>query len=136
MQKELILSNKLSELDTLLDATEDFLASCDVPLALQFKIKLALDELFSNIVSYGYEPNVTDQVVVTLDVDNNVFSAILNDGGKPFNPLDVTDADTSLSAEDRPIGGLGIHLVRKISRDMTYHRTQDRNVLQFFVDLA
>jgi anti-sigma regulatory factor (Ser/Thr protein kinase) len=131
------LENKLSELDRLLDSAEAFLDSHGVPLPMQYKIKLALDEMFSNIVLYGYKPgDPPDTILVDMTLSGNTFSAILNDGGIPFNPLEKENANIDLPVEERPIGGLGIHLVKKISHDLHYERRENRNVFCFCIEVT
>lgn len=136
MQQEILLTNQLSDLERLLDTAEVFLEQCGVPMPLQFKIKLALDEIFTNIVSYGYPQHQQDTVKVTLSVEDDMCTACLEDGGVAFDPLNEAKApDTTLSADERPIGGLGIHLVKKLSQSINYKRLNERNILTFHISL-
>ena len=136
MKRTLELDNKLSELSRLLDTAEEFLESGRVPVPVQYKIKLVLDEMFSNIVSYGYRPeDPPDRIRVEISLTDKKFTGILDDGGVPFNPLEQDQADTSLPAEERPIGGLGIHLVRNLTHELSYKREKNRNVFCFSMEI-
>lgn len=137
MKRTLELENQLSALSGLLDMTGDFLDVHKVPAPVQYKIKLILDEIFSNIVTYGYRPqDPPDTVLVELCIANGTFTAKVNDGGIPFNPLEYRPADTSLPLEERPIGGLGIHLVRNLSAKLAYERKENRNVFCFSLEIG
>ncbi len=117
--------------------TGDFLDVHKVPAPVQYKIKLILDEIFSNIVTYGYRPqDPPDTVLVELCIANGTFTAKVNDGGIPFNPLEYRPADTSLPLEERPIGGLGIHLVRNLAAELAYERKENRNVFCFSLEIG
>ncbi len=134
MQQEVLLSNHLSQLECLLDKAEAFLEQCGVPAPLQFKIKLVLDELFTNIVSYGYPDHREDKVRITLCMEPDAFRASIDDGGIAFNPLEEAGTpNITLSAEERPVGGLGIHLVKNLSRDIQYRRIGNRNEVTFWI---
>ncbi|HNR28023.1 MAG TPA: ATP-binding protein [Bacteroidales bacterium] len=136
MKRTLELENQLSALSGLLDMTGDFLDAHKVPVPVQNKIKLILDEIFSNIVSYGYLPqDPPDTVLVELCIANGKFTAMFNDGGMPFNPLEYGPVDTSLPLEERPIGGLGIHLIRNLATELAYERKENRNVFCFSIEI-
>lgn len=97
---------------------------------LEFTIHLVAEEIVSNIVNYAYE----DPSVGTLDVeiekaDKEIVLKFI-DKGKPFNPLEKEDPDTSLSVEERPIGGLGIYLVKQMMSNVVYEHVGDKNVLR------
>ena len=136
MKRILELENNLSQLSGLLDTTGDFLDKHKVPVPVQYKIKLILDEMFSNIVSYGYKPgDPPDTVRIEMCIRDKKFTAVLDDGGIPFNPLEHAQADTTLPAEERPIGGLGIHLVRNLTSELYYERKENRNVFCFSLEI-
>ena len=136
MKRTLELENQLSALSRLLDITGDFLDANKVPVPVQFKIKLILDEIFSNIVSYGYLPqDPPDTVLIEMCIKGGKFTATINDGGRPFNPLEYDMVDTSLPAEERPIGGLGIHLIRNLAGELAYERKENRNVFCFSIEI-
>lgn len=136
MKRTLELENKLSELTRLLDVAEEFLESGRVPVPVQYKIKLVFDEMFSNIVSYGYRPeDPPDRIRIEMSLKDKKFTGTLDDGGISFNPLEQDHADTTLPAEERPIGGLGIHLVRNLTHELSYKRKKNRNVFCFSMEI-
>ena len=94
------------------------------------QLDIAIDEIFGNIVNYAYTPEV-GKVTVRLAVDEKTLTASLTliDSGVPYNPLEKDDPDTTLSAEDRKIGGLGIFLVKKSMDDMRYEYKDGKNIL-------
>lgn len=96
---------------------------------LTFKVNLALEELVINIMDYGFEGG-DHEIEITLISEDHRLILEISDTGKPFDPLTeapVPDVDAPM--EDRPIGGLGIYLVRNMMDDMQYRRENDRNYL-------
>ena len=91
---------------------------------------LVLDELLTNIVSYGYDDGLTHEISLRLRAEPGSLTAILRDDGKPFNPLEEAPAAVlDGSIEDRPIGGLGIHFMRTLMDEVTYQRQDGYNQL-------
>lgn len=125
-----ILSDGHAGLQRLMDDAEAFLAGAAVPDRIAAQILVALDEVVSNIFMHGVregEPNVR----VRLTVADGAVSGVIDDDGIAFDPLAAAVPDTSLSAEDRPIGGLGLHIVRKTMDDIRYDRDHGQNRLRF-----
>lgn len=94
----------------------------------QMKIDVALEEIFVNIANYAYAPGV-GEVIVKCGVENGAVCIIFVDGGKPFNPLERSDPDITLCAQERQIGGLGIYLVKKYMDSVYYEYTEKMNKL-------
>ena len=96
----------------------------------QMQIDVAVDELFSNIAYYAYPPG---SGTVTLRVEaaepDDVMLTFI-DSGVPYDPLSRPDPDTTLSAEERKIGGLGIYMVKKSMDEVTYAYEDGKNVLR------
>ena len=96
----------------------------------QMQIDVAMDELFANIARYAYARGGGEATVqFSFEKETRTVSITLIDSGIPFNPLSVAEPDTTSSAEDRPIGGLGIFLVRKTMDDMAYAYQDGKNIL-------
>ncbi len=110
---------------------EDMANEHDVPGGIVFRFQLALDELLTNVVSYAFDQNPSDAAIkVTLALKNERVMALIEDNGRPFNPLlDGPAPDLDLSAEDREIGGLGIHLTKAFVETLNYERTDGWNRL-------
>ena len=123
--------NEISEVSRLEQWLEEALSAAGVNMASVTGINLALEEIMVNIINYAY-PGGT-QGIGTLDFYKGDGSLVFvfTDSGVPFDPTMTSSPDTSLSAEERPIGGLGIYLVRQIMDELHYERTQDgKNVLK------
>jgi len=88
---------------------------------------LAVEELATNILKYGYDDTVVHEILLRVDVEPGAVRLLLEDDGHPFNPLDLPEPDVHLPTEDREPGGLGIHLIRKLSDRMDYQRANGRN---------
>ena len=95
------------------------------------QIDVVLDEALANIYQYAYEPDTEGTVTVSLNFEQETseVTLALSDKGKPFNPLEKEEPDTTLSSKDRQIGGLGIYMVKKLADNIEYHRFGDENVL-------
>jgi len=107
--------------------------SHNLPATALFDLHLALDEVLTNVVSYGYDDDHEHEIVVRLGMPvrhgAEIIEVEVEDDGRPFNPLDTPPPDVHASVEQRHIGGLGIYLVRRVMDDLEYRRQQDRNVL-------
>lgn len=123
------LSNRVDQLGLLYDFVESIGEKRKLPPGLVMKLQLALEELASNIILYAYpdSPEANFDIEVEGNADNLRISII--DSGIPFNPLEREIPNIALPALERPVGGLGIFLVRKIMDDIHYERRQGRNVL-------
>lgn len=100
------------------------------PMKSRLQVALAVEEIFVNIASYAYRPE-TGEAEIGVDAvgDPPTVTIRFLDHGKPFNPMDKPDADTSLPAEERGIGGLGILLVKKSMDHVTYSYEDGKNIL-------
>lgn len=109
----------------------EFAESHGVPAAARRSVTVALDELLANTVTHGLTGRGRDGGTVTVDAELHPdrLAVTLTDDGTPFDPFGREAPDTTLSVEDRPIGGLGIHLVRQLVDEASYHRRDGRNVV-------
>jgi len=110
-------------------AFTEFADAHAVPAAVRRSVSVALDELLNNTIAYGFTGRGGGTVSVDAELWADRLRVTLTDDGKPFNPLEMAAPDTALSTEARPIGGLGIHLVRRMMDEVVYHRRADRNVV-------
>lgn len=127
---ELRVSAALQNLEDVIAFVNTQLHAADCPGSIQNKIDLAVEEVFANIARYAYDSEVGD-VVIRCEVDQAAREAIVvfSDTGKPYNPLLARQPDISLSAQDRPIGGLGIFLVRQLMDCVSYAFQSGQNTL-------
>jgi len=123
------LKSDLSELDRLCQNLETFGQKFGLSKKLIFEINLALDELFTNIISYGFQDDKEHVVRITLTPENDQLCLCIEDDGKPFNPIEFESPDVSCSVEKCKIGGLGIHIMKKLMDDICSERCDDKNVL-------
>lgn len=117
------------ELDRITAAVEDFGEQESWSPALIFRVNLVLEELGLNVMDYGYDDGIHEfEIVLTSEPDTLTIEII--DDGRPFDPLSDTPPPVlEGSIEDRPIGGLGVHLVRELMDELHYRREQGRNHL-------
>ena len=93
-------------------------------------MNLALDEVVTNVIRYAHDDDGRQhQIVVRLALEQDVLTAQVEDEGRAFNPVEAPAPDIGASIDERPIGGLGIHLVRSVMNSVEYRREDGRNVL-------
>ena len=128
--ERLTVEATLENIDPVTDFVNEKLETLDCPMRAQMQIDVAIDELFSNIAHYAYNPE-TGPVDVCVEVEQEPLSVIITfiDGGTPYDPLAKADPDTTLSAEDRKIGGLGIYMVKKSMDELKYRYEDGKNIL-------
>ena len=88
-----------------------------------------MDELLTNTISYGFPQGGEHEITVEIVLQGGALVITTHDGGLAFNPLERAEADTSQGIEERPVGGLGIHLVRNMMDEIEYRRESGQNVL-------
>jgi serine/threonine-protein kinase RsbW len=123
------LKSSLSELDNLCLNLENIGQKIELSKKLIFEINLALDELFTNIISYGFKDEKEHIIKVSLTPQNEELCLRIEDDGIPFNPTDFEIPDVACSVDNCKIGGLGIHIMRKLMDEICYQRCDDKNVL-------
>ncbi len=128
--KELTIAATVENIETVTDFVNEQLEALDCPMKAQMQIDIAIDELFGNIAHYAYNPDVGD-ATVRVEVIENPLSVVITfiDGGVPYDPLAAADPDTTLSAEERALGGLGIFMVKKTMDEITYRYENGSNIL-------
>ena len=104
---------------------EENLETFEVSMKLTMKLMVAVDEIYSNIVLYSG----ASEAQVQIEKEANVLSIVFRDNGKPYNPLEAKEPDITASVEERPIGGLGIFMVRKLMDSVEYKHKDGQNVL-------
>lgn len=128
--KELKVKADISELDKVLSFADSILESMDCSMKAQMQIDVAIEELFVNIAHYAY-PSGDGEAVIEVEADeaNKTVSITFVDQGIPYDPLKNADPDITLSADERPIGGLGIFMVKKSMDDVSYEYKDNQNRL-------
>ena len=121
------LAPKIDELKRLYEAVESLGEQEEWPPGLIFQVNLALEELGINIMNYG---ETAEEILVILASDEDTITINISDAGKPFNPLtEGPEPDITQELDERPIGGLGVYLVRTLMDELYYRREGDRNHL-------
>ena len=123
------LKSNLSELDALCQKLEKFGQSLGLSQKCIFEANLALDELFTNIISYGFDDKNEHTIRITISLQNDELVFNIEDDGMPFNPTKVESPDLECTIEECRIGGLGIHLAKNLMDEVCYQRCNDKNVL-------
>ena len=128
--KELTIAATVENIGVVTDFVDAQLEALDCPMKALMQINIAIDELFGNIAHYAYNPDV-GEATVRVEVEEEPLSVIITfiDGGVPYDPLQAAEPDTTLSAEERALGGLGIFMVRKSMDEITYRYENGRNIL-------
>ena len=124
------LNNKVSEITKLNAFVKSATATLNMESGLANKIKLAVEEAVTNIIDYAYQNGTEGNISVTIEADESRIRFILTDSGAEFDPTGVSKADTTLTVEERPIGGLGVFLVRNLMDSINYERVDGKNVLR------
>lgn len=124
------LINKITELNKLADELQKFSLENSLSGDVLFDINLSLDELVTNIISYGFEDEEEHLIYISINKFQNLIEIFLEDEGKEFNPLDEETPDLGKPIEEREIGGLGIYFVRKKMDEMSYKRNNGKNILR------
>ena len=129
LDEELVLQNNVQQVEQLNTFVKQSLQRLGVERPLSNKLRLAVEEAVVNVMQYAYPTGTTGDISIRLTSNGHRIKFVITDSGGAFNPTEVSAADTTLSAEDRPIGGLGILLVRKLMDSINYERSQGKNVL-------
>lgn len=123
------LENRVEEVDRLGAFLKDFCAGLGMEKSLVGKVRLALEEAVVNVINYAYPAGEKGTVEILAHSDRHELRFTVIDSGFPFNPTTVMEADTTNEAQMRPIGGLGIHLVRELMDSVSYERRDRQNIL-------
>lgn len=127
--KELTVDATVENIAAVTDFVSGQLEALDCPMKVQVQIAIAIDELFGNIAQYAYSPDV-GQATVRVETEQTAVVITFIDRGVPYDPLAREDPDTTLSAEERGIGGLGVYMVKKSMDAMDYEYRDGQNVLR------
>ena len=120
---------RLERLDEVLAFLDGILEEVNCPARIQMQIDVAVEELYVNIARYAYAPKAGPATVRVEVGEDRVLSVTFIDGGMPYDPLAKPDPDVTLSAEERPIGGLGIYMVKKSMDKVDYRHQDGKNIL-------
>jgi len=123
------LPNDLAAIGEFAEKVEAFCQTQNVATAVAYQLNLAIDELATNVISYGWDDAEPHQLHIKLCRTPDRLILLIEDSAKPFNPLERSVPDLAADIEDRLIGGLGIHFVRQFATEVAYERVEGRNRL-------
>jgi serine/threonine-protein kinase RsbW len=122
-------------LPEMLDRLEAYAADIELPSRIAYRLAVVCEELAANVAMHGVGGDGgATYVEITVDRQGDGVRLSVEDNGRPFDPLAQAKPDTELKLEDRPIGGLGIHFVRNLVRDIAYQRLDGVNRLTAVLD--
>lgn len=129
MEKSIILANEISEISKLNDFIEDIGHEFSITPDVLFNLNLVLEEAVANVINYAYPKEDHEFIYLSASMHEGSIMLVLTDTGKAFDPTAAPEADITLSAEERQIGGLGIFLIRQIMNEVRYERIDGKNIL-------
>lgn len=129
LRKSIVLPNDIEEVPKLNAFVEEVCETVGFSPSTAMQINLAIEEAVVNVMNYAYPPHTYGDVTIEAQSDDLRVKFTIIDSGTPFDPTVQGEVDTTLSVKDRPIGGLGIHLVRQIMDSINYERLDELNVL-------
>ena len=130
------LSPRLSAVRSLAQMVEEFGDANKLPEQQIYMINLALDELITNTVSYGLRGVSRPTIEIALQVSENTLVLTMEDNGQPFDPTRDTNPDLSSAVDERPVGGLGLHLIKTFADRVDYEYSDGKNRLVMEHDLT
>jgi serine/threonine-protein kinase RsbW len=129
MEKSIILANDIAEISKLNQFIEEIGDEFSLAPDLVFNLTLVMEEAVVNVINYAYPKEEHEKIYVSARLHEGSIIMVIADNGKEFDPTLAPEADITLSAEERPIGGLGIFLIRNIMNEVKYERIEGRNIL-------
>ncbi len=129
LRQSLTLPNDINTIPQLYEFIEGIGEELNLDMSLTMGLNLALEEAVVNVMEYAYPVDVQGDVTIEAIANETHLVFILSDSGTPFDPTKKEKVDTTLSAEERSIGGLGIHLVREIMDSVDYEYCDNKNIL-------
>ena len=130
------LDNCVDEVPTVVAALQQFCVREGLDQSVAQAAELALDELLTNIISYGYTDTREHRILVEFAIERNALKLMVSDDGVAFNPFELSAPDVNLALENRKTGGLGVFLVKEFMDQHSYLRSGGRNVLTLHKSLT
>ena len=130
LQRSLTLPNDINTIPQLNEFIDAVCEELEIDMALAMSLNLAMEEAVVNVMDYAYPEGTEGEVDIEAIADETQLHFTISDSGKPFDPTAKEEVDTTLSAEERPIGGLGIHLIRQLMDNISYERKDGKNILR------
>lgn len=129
LQRSVTLANDVQDIPQLAAFVDEVCEAVGFDSILTMQMNLAMEEAVVNVMNYAYPKGTKGDVCIEAKAENGELQFMIVDSGTPFDPTAKEDVDTTLSAEERPIGGLGIFLVRQLMDDISYEYKDGKNML-------
>ena len=126
---ETTIKNSIGEIARVVALVEELATVMQLPASTIWPLNVALDEILSNIISYGHEDGGEHEICIRVSLQHGLMVAEVEDDGRAFDPLGAPAPDIDVPLEERGVGGLGIHIVRNLMDEVTYMRIAGRNRL-------
>jgi anti-sigma regulatory factor (Ser/Thr protein kinase) len=126
---EMVIANRLDELAQVTARVDDLAARRNLPRDAAADVNLALDEVLTNVLNHAYDDAGAHEIRIVLAVYPSALQVVVEDDGRPFDPLTIAPPDRAAPLAERKLGGLGIHFVRNLMSELTYRRVGERNRL-------
>ncbi len=126
----------LREIQKVIEAVDAFCTNNQLPREIAQKLGVIFDDLLNNTITHGFDDSEEHEIVIQIEAMHDRLFIKLSDDGIPFNPFDRIGPDTTLSVEEREIGGLGVLLVTKMTDSHSYQRLRNRNIITLTINLV
>ena len=126
---KLSLGNDLQEITAVAEHIDEFCAARNVAPHVAFAVNLAVDEILTNTISYGYDDDEKHEIAIRVSMDASVLAVEIIDDARPFDPSSAPQPDLESSVEERPVGGLGLFLADQMMDSIKYRQVDGRNVM-------
>ncbi len=130
------LQNCMDDLTVMFDAAGEFAERAGLAEDSRFALEVCLEEMVTNVIKYAHDDGGIHSVSIRLSRSGENLTIVIEDDGSAFDPTQSPEVDLTLSLEDRPIGGLGLHMVKKMMDSLVYERVDAKNRLTMQRDLA
>jgi serine/threonine-protein kinase RsbW len=125
----LTLANRMDEVPRLVELLDSFGTGAGLSDDVVFRLTVSLDEVVTNIVRHGFADEGGHEILLSVAIRDGLVTAVVSDDAPAFDLRTIPPADVDAPLELRPIGGLGVHLVRSLTHELDYRRDADRNIL-------
>lgn len=129
MQHTISLTNDINEVPKMSEWIECLAEEVGLPLDKTFQLNLAMEEAVVNVMNYAYPNQQGMPILIEAEIEPSRLTFVIDDTGIPYDPTQNEDPDLTLSAEERPIGGLGVMLVRQLMQEVSYEYRDGHNRL-------
>ena len=135
ISKSMAIDNSIEDMSQLCSNFHDFFTDAGLKSSTVYALDLALEEMLTNIIKYGYDDHREHAIKVVVDIASEAVYMLIEDDGHEFDPLSQNSPDLDLNIADRQIGGVGIFLTLNMVNEINYSREDNKNKLRITVNL-